>query len=491
MLVLRGKESAMRVRRRVSAWAAGVLLVGTGCTAILGDFTTGDLGGGRDGGGRGADANGADRRPGADGPDGIDASSDAGAGNDAKIADATFGDATLGDARSGEAGPADAPSGDATADGTGVAGDATADAACTPGLTRCAGGCVALDAATTCGSCTNDCTALVAAGHVVAASVACTGGRCAYNCVPGYGDCADSGAGCATNFADASDHCGSCARTCNGGACTAATCGAYVVAAQPTTGTVAKLATDGTRVVWSDTGIVAIRQIPAAGGTAISLAPASTSAGGVSSDLALAGRTVAFSYVGVSAPSVGLATVDVADSGVSVIPGAVAVSGVSLNATATHLFFVNVTGTQGSLNDCAISGTTAGTCTGVVGGGRFFNQTAADGAMLFFDLTGANTMQAGLYLDTIATNMSNIFTTDTAQSLALDGTWAYWTILNDGGATYSIRRTLESAPGTSVQTVAADLSSAAFATDGANAYYWNGSSVVSKPVAGGTGTRLS
>jgi len=42
-----------------------------------------------------------------------------------------------------------------------------------------------------------------------------------------------------------------------------------------------------------------------------------------------------------------------------------------------------------------------------------------------------------------------------------------------------------------VQIVAADLAAAAFATDGANAYYWNGSSVVSKPVAGGTATRLS
>jgi hypothetical protein len=211
----------------------------------------------------------------------------------------------------------------------------------------------------------------------------------------------------------------------------------------------------------------------------------------VSSELALAGNMVAFAYLGVSAPSVGLAAVDVADSGVSAIAGALAINAISLNAAATHLFFVDVTGTQGSLNDCPISGRDAGTCLGVVGGGRFLAQTAADNANLFFDLTGANTLQGGLYLDTISSNTASIFTVDMAQSLAVDGTWAYWTTQNDRGTSYTIDRTLESAPTTSLQTVVTTLASSAFATDGLNVYYWTGSAVASKPVAGGTETTLA
>ncbi|HZU84225.1 MAG TPA: hypothetical protein VE987_14950, partial [Polyangiaceae bacterium] len=224
-------------------------------------------------------------------------------------------DATA-DARVAEAG-ADATIGDAGRDGDAQPRDAAQDAApdapdggCAAGLAACDGGCVALDASTSCGACGHDC---------------------------------------------------------RGGACTAGACGAYVVAQQPTTGTVAKLATDGTRVVWSDTGLASIEQVGARGGAAIALAPASSTNGAVGSELALAGTTVAFVYLGVAAPSLGLATADVADSGTSALAGAVALEAVSLNAAATHVFFVNVTGTQGSLEDCPVSGLAVGSCAGVGG----------------------------------------------------------------------------------------------------------------------------
>ncbi|MDP9151351.1 MAG: hypothetical protein M3O36_15625, partial [Myxococcota bacterium] len=313
--------------------------------------------------------------------------------------------------------------------------DASADGGCPAGLTRCATGCVSLAAPANCGAC----------GH-----------------------------------------------TCNLGSCSGSTCGPYVIAKQPTIGTVAKLATDGARVFWSDTGIVAIEQIGASGGNAISLASASATNGAVSSELALAGNTVAFAYLGVGAPSLGLATVDVAGSGASVRQGALSVNAISLNASATHVFYVDVTGTQGSLNDCVVSGREAGACVGVAGSGRFLAQTAADDAHLFFDLTGSGTsMQAGLYIDDLATSTANIFSTAAAQSVAVDGTWAYWSELDDGGPTYVLRRTLEAAPGTVVQTVTGAMASPAFATDGANAYYWTGTAIVSKPVAGGAETTLA
>jgi hypothetical protein len=192
---------------------------------------------------------------------------------------------------------------------------------------------------------------------------------------------------------------------------------------------------------------------------------------------------------------VGVAKVDVADSGVSAFNGALAVGGVSLSADATHVFFVNTTGMQSSLQDCVVSGPDAGTCNSPSGGGRYLQQAAADSRFMFFDLTGADIMQAGLYIDDFQSNSANIFTTDLAYGLAVDGTWAYWTVqttlLSDGGATYTLRRTLEASPGTNVQTVATNLASSAFATDGADVYYWNGAAIVSKPVAGGATKTLA
>jgi hypothetical protein len=457
----RGKELVMLVRR---LWAMTVIAVVTaGCTSILGDFslepdaTTNDSGAG-----------------------GVDGPSDAGS------ADATMTDSRA-DSDAADAGRDGNPPRDATPDMA-----LSADAACAAGLALCDGGCMALDATSSCGSCNNDCI-LLASAHVASTSIGCTGGRCTYTCISGYADCADAGLGCAS-LADAAANCGACGHDCHGGACTAATCGAYIIAQQPTTGVVAKLATDGRRVLWSDTGIVAIEQIAATGGSAIALAPASPTYGAVGSELALAGSTVAFSYLGKGSPppSVGLAAVDIANSGTSAIQGAAAVNAVSLNAAATRVFFVNVSGTQGFIDDCPISGRDAGPCVEVGGAGRFLAQTAADSLYMFFNLTaGATTEQPGLYIVTISTQATSIFSTDQAQSLANDGSWAYWTQLNDGASTYAIYRTLESAPGTVLQTVVSAIASRAFATDGVNVYYWTGSAVASKPVGGGAETTLA
>jgi hypothetical protein len=449
--------------RRLGA-VAGLVVATAGCTSILGDFEVGS-----------SDATTGDAADGPTGDSPMDGQPDATTGDGARPVDSGS-DSSVGDARTdGGVPPADGAS------------DGASDAGCAPGLTRCATGCIALDATTACGACANDCAAQLTNANVVGSSVGCAAGRCSYACTAGYADCSDSGTGCAINLADAAAHCGLCGHNCNRGSCVASTCGTYVVAQQPTTGMVAKLATDGTRVVWSDTGSSTIKQVPAAGGSAIALATTSTTSGQPTGELAMANSTVAFSYVSTSTvPSVGLATVDMADSGTSVIPGAAGISGVSLNAAATHVFFVNTTGTQSSLNDCPISGRAAGgPCVGIGDTGRFLAQTAADNAYLFFDLTGANTSQAGLYIETIGSTTPNIFTTDVAQSVAVDGSWAYWTELIDAGGPYTILRTSESNPGVVVQTVAASLASRAFATDGANVYYWTGSAVVSKPVAGG------
>jgi len=63
----------------------------------------------------------------------------------------------------------------------------------------------------TCGTCTNDCTQL---SHVGTTGLGCTGGLCTYACAPGYADCADSGAGCATPLSSTST-CGGCGVSCS------------------------------------------------------------------------------------------------------------------------------------------------------------------------------------------------------------------------------------------------------------------------------------
>jgi hypothetical protein len=312
----------------------------------------------------------------------------------------------------------------------------------------------------------------------------------------GTGSDADAGCGtgltgCATgcvNLQDASTNCGACGHDCNGGSCAASVCGVYPIAAAPKSGTVAKLATDGKRVIWSDTGKAAILQIPAVGGNVLTLAPSGTP-GTVGPDLAFANGTAAFTYNG-STPSVGLAKVDVANSGAPVYQGGVAVNAVSMNPAGTHLFYVDTTGTQSDLNDCPLN-PDAGACRGVGDTGRFLAQTAADNNYLLFDLTAGNIAQPGLYLDVISSNTSGIFDPDRAQSLAVDGTWAYWTEMNDAGSTYVIHRVLESSPNTSLQTPVSSIASSAFATDGTNLYYWTGSAVASFPAAGGVEKTLA
>lgn len=324
---------------------------------------------------------------------------------------------------------------------------------------------------------------------------------------PALGDSSSGAdAGCPTNQAactggcfdltSSATNCGTCEKSCFGGTCASSKCTPYVVATQPKTGTVTKVATDGKRVVWADTGVVAIEQIPAGGGTPIVLASVSPVAGGVGGELSLSHGVVAYDYAGgANPPEVGIAAVDVADSGVPLIAGTVGISGISLGKAGTHVFYVDTHGTSADLIDCTVFPGDAGPCVGV-SGGRFASETAADDTYMFFDLTGSSGPQPGLYLDRIDTAISvdnpNIFSTiTTAQSLRVDGTWAYWTEAVDGGPGFTVHRTLESAPGTSLQTPVSPIAAKSFATDGTNVYYWTGTNIASRPVAGGSETTIA
>lgn len=291
-------------------------------------------------------------------------------------------------------------------------------------------------------------------------------------------------AGACVDLKTSATSCGKCGRSCFGGTCTASTCSAYVVAKQPTTGVVAKLATDGKRVVWVDTGIVAILQIAPGGGTPITLGGSS----GVDPELSLANGVVAFAYNnGSSSVSVGIAHVDEADSGVALIPGTNAIESVSLSTSAGHVFYVDKTGTTGNLYDSTISPGDAGTRVALVSSARFGVDVAADDAHMFFE-----EQLSGLYVETIGTGTAQFAPpTSTAAHFAVDGTWAYWSESDDGGLLHSVHRTLESSAGTQMQTPVDTIHGSSFATDGANIYYWDGASVLSRPVAGGPDTTVA
>ena len=124
-------------------------------------------------------------------------------------------------------------------------------------------------------------------------------------CATGLSMCAT---GCVDLQTEASN-CGACGHDCINGRCSNSTCGAFVVTQQPTTGMVAKLATDGTRVIWADGNQLAVVQVAARGGIAIVLAPSSTTWGSVGTELALANGTVAYNY-GSTPPGVGSSRVD-------------------------------------------------------------------------------------------------------------------------------------------------------------------------------------
>lgn len=77
-------------------------------------------------------------------------------------------------------------------------------------LTCGAGECASASDVHSCGSCTNDCTALP---HVTAASASCAKKKCSYSCEHGFADCDGDGRGCGADLAKPAT-CGSCSNDC-------------------------------------------------------------------------------------------------------------------------------------------------------------------------------------------------------------------------------------------------------------------------------------
>jgi hypothetical protein len=118
--------------------------------------------------------------------------------------------------------------------------------ACPTGTTNCSGTCVSLqNNNSNCGGC----------GVTCGAGQTCQGTTCA--CTGGTVNCS----GVCADLASDQKNCGACGHTCYTGACDGAgNCLPWTVVDTPNTSTPKDLMTDGTHVVWVDTGLTSIRQ---------------------------------------------------------------------------------------------------------------------------------------------------------------------------------------------------------------------------------------
>ena len=129
------------------------------------------------------------------------------------------------------------------------------------------GSCIAYasETATQCGSAGAIC---AACSQPANSTATCSSGACSFTCTGGTTKCS----GACVNLQGDGGNCGSCGHSCLGGACTSATCLPYVLAQPPVSSTVLSIASDGTNLLWVDSGKSGVYQIPVAGGAIVTLA---------------------------------------------------------------------------------------------------------------------------------------------------------------------------------------------------------------------------
>jgi hypothetical protein len=342
---------------------------------------------------------------------------------------------------------------------------------CNIGYSACSGGCTDFQSdSANCGGC--------------GSAYACTGGQ---TCQSGRCGCPGGTVSCGGTCVDTQSdslNCGSCGHGCNGAGCSGALCGSYVIAQGPTTSGVARVLTDGTSVFWADNGANIVGQVPGIGGAAITLATA-PSGYNIGTELAVANGRVAYVLeVPGSRDEPAVATVGLSNSAATTGCGAGGTGGgLSMDSTATHIFFVD-TGSAPTtyVRDC-IFASQGGPGIVQTFSGTVLMQTVADANYMFYAFP-----QAGIYRDTIATfTAAPAVVGAPANSLAVDGTYVYWT--QGTIASSTVYRASEANPGAVTTVVPSGVFDYTFATDGAKVYYSDGQHIWSVP-AGGGGTAM-
>jgi hypothetical protein len=310
---------------------------------------------------------------------------------------------------------------------------------------------------------------------------------CGWACNPGFTECGNA---CVDLQTD-SHHCGSCGHDCTPGTCAQASCQPWVVAAPPTTISPAGIACDGTNLVWVDSGLKSVLQIPAPGGAPpiILGSPAVTAFDAVAMGGGYVAWTQTYGTGSTALSTLYLATEGSANSpvgqwnmntprGLAMDPtGVMAYLNAPNSSGAFQLWACALTTSPGDSSPCTTSAPYTSNQTGpIVADGSNAYWTDFGNAIVWRGTPGfpTNTMTA------VATGQTG------AYAIALDTTNIYWSV-NGGNDTFAIRRTSKAAPSTPVDLTSGQPGGAvALATDGANVYLVANPGIIqSEPVAGG------
>lgn len=186
----------------------------------------------------------------------------------------------------------------------------------------------------------------------------CSGGSCQVSCSTASLTMCSNGC---FNTQNDQHNCGQCGHDCFSGACSGGKCQSWIVTGPPTTSQVTGLASDGTSVVWADSGLTSVMQVTYDGTNKKMLAmdaSFNTIAAAQNWPMALAGTTVAWG----TSDHVWTATVGSQGSGKKypyAFTGGGGLYNFALNPQATYVG-ATYSDNMGNIDiyDCAIGGTT-------------------------------------------------------------------------------------------------------------------------------------
>jgi hypothetical protein len=245
-------------------------------------------------------------------------------------------------------------------------------------------------------------------------------------------------------------------------------CQPWIFAQAPVTSTPTAVATDGSNVIWADTGLGKVEQLAVSGGGAIALATS-----GVGSILSLNSSKVLYG----TGNSLGVASVGSANSGTTLgsLP-APTVYAAALGGGGSRYIMSGSIGTT-NVWDCPVGGGTCGSASTTTA----VSSLVADNSYAFY-IDVNHVFQESLGSGTFTSVVTH---SPAPVSLALDGNFFYFIVPGASGHPSALDRLLESTP-TSIQSVTSSVV-APYVSDGTNVYFPSGAGteIQFAPAAGG------
>jgi hypothetical protein len=339
---------------------------------------------------------------------------------------------------------------------------------CNTGYPLCGGACIdPTNDDNNCNGCGNKCTG---GTHCVSSSCQCSGG---------LKDCN----GTCTDTSDDAANCGACGHGCLGGVCTAGVCQPWSVVKAPTSQSVEALAADSQYLVWSDSSLQAVDDVPLAEGPAVAVfsdrAAVSVAVTGGKIEL-MAGDSSTASL------AVWTATAGQADSATvlfeEVASAIGAYSGPVFDPAGANAYFVWVDSGYDDVYQCPV----AGTCTRLQSppqniGGRILVR-ASNSAVFFLD-EGSGSTPGSLYMQVPGHAPTVVSVPLGGTTLAADTANVYWATTTDTANVYTTSIYAQSvASGGTTKTVTTVKGYVGYlAADGANVYFTVASTASAQP----------